>query len=59
MITQRLSFPFKTFHPEFINFSALKPDATPAQRQALLDSFLTPTRTLRPRSIRVGVRFDF
>jgi hypothetical protein len=48
-----------TFGAEFINFSALKPDATPAQRQALLDSFLTPTRTLRPRSIRVGVRFDF
>jgi hypothetical protein len=48
-----------TFGAEFINFSALKPDATPAQRQALLDSFLTPTRTLRPRSIRVGVRLDF
>jgi hypothetical protein len=48
-----------SFGAEFINFSALRPDATSAQRQALLDSFLTPTRTLRPRSIRVGVRFDF
>lgn len=48
-----------TFGAEFINFSALKPDATPAQRQALLGSFLTPTRTLRPRSVRIGVRFDF
>jgi hypothetical protein len=48
-----------TFGAEFINFSALKPDATPAQRQALLDSFLAPTRTLRPRGVRVGVRFDF
>jgi hypothetical protein len=48
-----------TYGAEFINFSALRPDATPVQRQALLDSFLTPTRTLRPRSIRVGVRLDF
>jgi hypothetical protein len=48
-----------TFGAEFINFNALRPDATPAQRQAFLDTFLVPTRTLRPRSIRLGVRFDF
>jgi hypothetical protein len=24
-----------------------------------LNSFLIPTRTLRPRSIRLGIRFDF
>jgi hypothetical protein len=48
-----------TFGAEFINFSALRPDAAPAERQAFLDSFLAPTRTLRPRSIRVGLRFDF
>jgi hypothetical protein len=48
-----------TYGAEFINFAALRPDATPAQRQSLLDSFLTPTRTLRPRTVRVGVRFDF
>ena len=48
-----------SFGSEFINFSALSPTATPAQRQAFLDSFLVPTRTLRPRQIRVGVRFDF
>ncbi|MFL6229673.1 MAG: TonB-dependent receptor domain-containing protein [Pyrinomonadaceae bacterium] len=48
-----------TYGAEFINFNGLRPDATPAQRQALLDSFLVPTRTLRPRSVRVGVRFDF
>jgi hypothetical protein len=48
-----------TYGAEFINFNGLRPDATPEQRQALLDSFLVPTRTLRPRSIRVGVRFDF
>jgi hypothetical protein len=48
-----------TFGAEFINFSALRADATPAQRQALLDTFLVPTRTLRPRTIRLGVRLDF
>jgi len=48
-----------SFGSEFINFSALSPTATPAQRQAFLDSFLVPTRTLRPRQIRVGLRFDF
>nr|MBA3239829.1 hypothetical protein [Acidobacteriota bacterium] len=48
-----------TFGAEFVNFNALRPTATLAQRQAFLDSFLVPTRTLRPRSMRVGVRFDF
>ncbi len=48
-----------TFGAEFIDFRATRADATPAQRQAALDSFLAPTRTLRPRGIRAGVRFDF
>ena len=48
-----------TFGAEFVNFDALKPNATPAQRQAFLDTFLVPTRTLRQRTIRLGVRFDF
>jgi hypothetical protein len=48
-----------TFGAEFINFSALRPAASAEQRQAFLDSFLVPTHTLRPRSVRVGVRFDF
>lgn len=48
-----------TFGAEFVNFNALRPGATPEQRQAFLDSFLVPTRTLRPRGLRVGVRFDF
>ena len=34
-------------------------DATPEQRQAFLDSFLVTTRTLRPRQVRLGIRFDF
>ena len=48
-----------SFGAEFINFNALRPDATLAQRQAFFDSFLVPTRTLRPRTIRLGLRFDF
>ena len=48
-----------SFGAEFINFNALRPDATDAQRQAFLDSFLVPTHTLRPRSVRLGLRLDF
>jgi hypothetical protein len=48
-----------TFAAEFINFNALRPGATDEQRQAFADSFLVPTHTLRPRTMRVGVRFDF
>lgn len=48
-----------SFGAEFINFNALRPDATPAQRQAFLDTFLVPTRTLRPRQVRLGLRLDF
>ena len=48
-----------SFGSEFINFTGLNPTATAAQRQAFIDSFLIPTRTLRPRQIRIGVRFDF
>src|SRR2546423_137341 len=48
-----------SFGSEFVDFNALSPAATLAQRQALLDSFLVTTRTLRPRIFRFGVRFDF
>ncbi|HEX8127881.1 MAG TPA: TonB-dependent receptor, partial [Pyrinomonadaceae bacterium] len=48
-----------TFGAEFINFNALRPAASAEQRRSFLDSFLVPTRTLRPRSIRVGMRLDF
>ncbi|HZG52515.1 MAG TPA: TonB-dependent receptor, partial [Pyrinomonadaceae bacterium] len=41
-----------TFGAEFINFSALRPTATAEQRRAFLNSFLVPTHTLRPRSMR-------
>jgi hypothetical protein len=48
-----------SFGSEFINFKALSPSATPAERQEFLDSFLLTTRTQRPRMIRFGIRFDF
>jgi hypothetical protein len=48
-----------SFGSEFINFNALSTTATEEQRQAFSDSFLVPTRTLRQRQIRVGVRMEF
>jgi hypothetical protein len=48
-----------SFGSEFINFNSFAPTATAEQRQAFLDSFLVTTRTLRPRQIRFGIRFDF
>jgi TonB dependent receptor len=48
-----------TFGAEFIDFNALRPDATGEQRRAFADTFLVPTRTMRPRSLRVGLRFEF
>jgi hypothetical protein len=48
-----------TFGAEFVNFNALRPGATDEQRRAFADTFLVPTRTLRPRTVRVGVRLDF
>ncbi|HVG38083.1 MAG TPA: hypothetical protein VM870_02280 [Pyrinomonadaceae bacterium] len=48
-----------TFRAEFINFNALRPDATAEQRRAFADTLLVPTRTTRPRSMRVGLRLDF
>ncbi len=48
-----------SFGSEFINFTSLSPTATPEQREAFQDSFLVATRTLRPRQVRLGIRFDF
>jgi hypothetical protein len=48
-----------TFGAEFINFNALRADASEEQRRAFADTFLVPTRTLRPRTVRVGLRLDF
>jgi len=48
-----------SFGSEFINFNSLSPNATPEQRQSLLNSFLVTSRTLHPRQVRLGIRFDF
>jgi hypothetical protein len=48
-----------SFGSEFINFNSFAPTATDVQRQNFLDTFLVTTRTLRPRQVRLGVRFDF
>ena len=48
-----------SFGSEFINFNSFAPTATAVQRQNFLDTFLVATRTLRPRQVRLGVRFDF
>ena len=47
------------FGSEFIDFSALGPTSTATARQAFVDSFLVPTRTMRPRQIRLVLRLDF
>jgi hypothetical protein len=48
-----------SFGSEFINFNALAPSATEEQRQAFMNSFLVPTRTLRQRQVRLGLRIEF
>jgi hypothetical protein len=48
-----------SFGSEFIDFNAFGPTSSPATRQAFIDSFLVPTRTMRPREIRLGIRMDF
>lgn len=48
-----------SFGSEFIDFSAFSPTSSAASQQAFLDSFLVPSRTQRPREIRLGVRLDF
>src|SRR3989454_1789960 len=48
-----------SFGSEFIDFNSFGPTSSEATRQAFLDSFLVPTRTMRPRQIRLGLRLDF
>jgi hypothetical protein len=48
-----------TFGAEFIDFNALRPGATGEQRRAFADTFLVPTRTMRPRALRVGLSVEF
>jgi carboxypeptidase family protein len=48
-----------SFGSEFIDFNAFSPAAAAATRQNFIDNFLVPTRTMRPRQIRLGLRLDF
>jgi hypothetical protein len=48
-----------TFGAEFINFDSLRPGASAEQQRAFAETFLVPTHTLRPRTVRVGLRLDF
>jgi hypothetical protein len=48
-----------SFGSEFINFLDISTVPTPAQVLALQEGFLVPSRALRPRQIRFGMRLDF
>lgn len=45
-----------TFGSDFINFNEIN---NPTQIESFRQGFLVPTRTFRPRQVRLGVRFDF
>jgi hypothetical protein len=47
-----------SFGSNFINFDLLN-STNAATVQAAKDGFLAPTRTMTPRRVRVGLRFDF
>jgi len=48
-----------SFGSEFIDFNAFGPTSSDATRQAFIDSFLVPTRTMRPREVKLGMRLEF
>lgn len=45
-----------SFGSDFINFNEIN---DPTQAEAFRQNFLVPTRTLRPRQVQLGIRFDF
>lgn len=47
------------FGAAFIDFDALSPNASATTIANFQNSFLVPTRTYRPRQLRLGLRFDF
>lgn len=47
-----------SYGSEFVDFLRFGPNPTANQLQQL-ENFLVPTRTYRPRQIRLGIRFDF
>jgi hypothetical protein len=48
-----------TFGAEFINFTQLRSTTSAETRAEFLDSFLVPQRTLRARTVRLGLRVNF
>ena len=48
-----------SFGSEFINFLDINTVPTAAQILSLQEGFLVPSRAMRPRQIRLGLRFDF
>lgn len=48
-----------SFGSEFINYEPVTADPTPEQLEELRAGFLVPSRAYRPRTIRLGIRFDF
>jgi hypothetical protein len=48
-----------TFGAEFINFTQLRSTTSAETHAAFLENFLVPQRTLRPRTVRLGLRVDF
>jgi hypothetical protein len=47
-----------SFGAEYINFAAFGPNATPAQLTSL-ENFLVPSRTSRPRDLRISLKIEF
>lgn len=47
------------FGAEYINFTAISRSADVNEGLAIRESFLTPRRSLRPRTVRFGLRLDF
>lgn len=47
-----------SFGAEYINFAAFGPNATPGQLQSL-ENFLVPSRTFKPRDLRVTLLISF
>jgi hypothetical protein len=47
-----------SFGSNYINFDLLN-STNPTNIAAAREGFLAPTRTMRPRQIRIGLRFDF
>ena len=57
-ITNPLNMNVFSFGSNFINFDQLN-STSAATVQTARDNFLAPTRTITPRRIRLGLRFDF